>query len=131
MKSYRKELWFNTPHRRDYINITDTVETLVRDDHVAPSGEDDGLHPVSAREPNAFDYRIVGHAGGEKPRLSAESDCGETRERNMFTHPWRRIVDHVFAALFGCGGMKPRFVSKRESYKTMLKVLSRSVPPDG
>jgi secondary thiamine-phosphate synthase enzyme len=26
MKSYRKELWFNTPHRRDYINITPKVE---------------------------------------------------------------------------------------------------------
>jgi secondary thiamine-phosphate synthase enzyme len=26
MKSYRKELWFNTPHRRDYINITPDVE---------------------------------------------------------------------------------------------------------
>ena len=26
MKSYRKDLWFNTPHRRDYINITPEVE---------------------------------------------------------------------------------------------------------
>ena len=26
MKSYRKELWFNTPHRRDFVNITPQVE---------------------------------------------------------------------------------------------------------
>lgn len=26
MKSYRKELWFNTPHRRDLINITPQVQ---------------------------------------------------------------------------------------------------------
>lgn len=26
MKSYRKELWFNTPRRRDYINITSEIE---------------------------------------------------------------------------------------------------------
>jgi secondary thiamine-phosphate synthase enzyme len=30
MKSYRKELWFNTPHRRDYINITPQVEEALR-----------------------------------------------------------------------------------------------------
>ena len=30
MKHLRQELWFNTPHRRDYINITDQVEELVQ-----------------------------------------------------------------------------------------------------
>ena len=30
MKHLREELWFNTPHRRDYINITDQVEALGR-----------------------------------------------------------------------------------------------------
>jgi secondary thiamine-phosphate synthase enzyme len=30
MKSYREELWFETKSRRDYINITDRVETAVR-----------------------------------------------------------------------------------------------------
>jgi secondary thiamine-phosphate synthase enzyme len=29
MKHLREELWFNTPHRRDYINITPQIETLV------------------------------------------------------------------------------------------------------
>jgi secondary thiamine-phosphate synthase enzyme len=30
MRHLREELWFNTPHRRDYVNITDQVAALVR-----------------------------------------------------------------------------------------------------
>ena len=30
MKHLREELWFNTPNRRDYVNITAQVEDLVR-----------------------------------------------------------------------------------------------------
>ena len=29
MKSYRKELWFNTSRRREFLNITPTVETCL------------------------------------------------------------------------------------------------------
>lgn len=31
MKSYRKELWFNTTKRREFINITSDVEQCLRD----------------------------------------------------------------------------------------------------
>ncbi len=31
MKSYRKELWFNTPSRRDYINITPQVQQCLKE----------------------------------------------------------------------------------------------------
>ncbi len=31
MKSYRKELWFNIPGRRGFVNITPDVETCLRD----------------------------------------------------------------------------------------------------
>ncbi len=31
MKSYRKELWFNIPARRDFVNITDQVEMCLRE----------------------------------------------------------------------------------------------------
>lgn len=34
MKHLRQELWFNTPNRREYINITDKVEALVRESDV-------------------------------------------------------------------------------------------------
>lgn len=31
MNSYRKELWFRTPHRRDFINITPEVQECLRE----------------------------------------------------------------------------------------------------
>jgi secondary thiamine-phosphate synthase enzyme len=31
MKSYRKELWFNTPNRREFINITPQVEEALKE----------------------------------------------------------------------------------------------------
>ena len=43
MKSYRKELWFNTPTRRAYLNITGSVEECLRE-----SGIQEGLVLVSA-----------------------------------------------------------------------------------
>ncbi|HTM56925.1 MAG TPA: secondary thiamine-phosphate synthase enzyme YjbQ [Candidatus Udaeobacter sp.] len=43
MKHLREELWFNVPRRRDYLNITDTVEELVR-----RSGVQNGLCLVNA-----------------------------------------------------------------------------------
>ncbi len=43
MKSYRKELWFNTPHRRDFINITGDVEQCL-----AESGVKEGFCLVNA-----------------------------------------------------------------------------------
>lgn len=43
MKSYKKELWFNTPHRRAFINITPDVE-----DSLAQSGVREGLVLVNA-----------------------------------------------------------------------------------
>jgi len=43
MKSFRKELWFETPHRRDFINITPQVEQCL-----AESGIREGLCLVNA-----------------------------------------------------------------------------------
>jgi secondary thiamine-phosphate synthase enzyme len=43
MKSYRKELWFNTPHRRDFVNITGDVERCL-----AESGVKEGMCLVNA-----------------------------------------------------------------------------------
>jgi thiamine phosphate synthase YjbQ (UPF0047 family) len=34
MKSYRKELWFNAPGRRAFINITDQVQEALRESGV-------------------------------------------------------------------------------------------------
>ncbi len=43
MKSYREELWFKTPDRRDYINMTPQVEEAIR-----KSGIKEGLCLVNA-----------------------------------------------------------------------------------
>jgi len=43
MKSYRKELWFNVPTRRAFINITPQVEECLRE-----SGIREGLLLVNA-----------------------------------------------------------------------------------
>ncbi|HET9881281.1 MAG TPA: secondary thiamine-phosphate synthase enzyme YjbQ [Candidatus Binatia bacterium] len=43
MKSYRKELWFNTPTRVAFVNITGQVQECIRE-----SGVNDGLVLVNA-----------------------------------------------------------------------------------
>jgi secondary thiamine-phosphate synthase enzyme len=43
MRSLREELWFETPHRRDFINITDRVQAAV-----TKSGIKEGLCLVNA-----------------------------------------------------------------------------------
>ncbi|MBW2206905.1 MAG: YjbQ family protein, partial [Deltaproteobacteria bacterium] len=43
MKSYRKELWFHVPNRREFINITPQVEECIRE-----SGISEGLALVNA-----------------------------------------------------------------------------------
>ena len=43
MKSYRKELWFNTTQRREYLNITAEVQGVL-----AESGISEGLILVNA-----------------------------------------------------------------------------------
>ena len=43
MKSLTEHLWFETPHRRDYLNITDKVEALLQ-----KSGVQEGLCLVNA-----------------------------------------------------------------------------------
>jgi len=51
MKSYRKELWFETPERRDYINITPEVDAALRE-----SGVREGLCLVNAMHITASVY---------------------------------------------------------------------------
>jgi len=51
MESYRKELWFNVPSRRDFINITPQVEECLRE-----SGIKEGLVLVNAMHITASVY---------------------------------------------------------------------------
>lgn len=51
MKHLTERLWFETPHRRDYLNITDKVERLVNN-----SGVQEGLCLVNAMHITASVY---------------------------------------------------------------------------
>ena len=51
MKSLTEHLWFETPHRRDYLNITHTVESFVQ-----KSGVEEGLCLVNAMHITASVY---------------------------------------------------------------------------
>ncbi len=51
MKSFRKELWFNTTQRREYINITSEVESCLKE-----SGIREGLCLVNAMHITASVY---------------------------------------------------------------------------
>ena len=51
MKSYRKELWFNVPGRRGFINITPQIEECLRE-----SGIQEGLCLVNAMHITASVY---------------------------------------------------------------------------
>ena len=51
MKSFRKELWFSTPHRRDYLNITPEVQACIDE-----SGIQEGMCLVNAMHITASVY---------------------------------------------------------------------------
>jgi secondary thiamine-phosphate synthase enzyme len=51
MKSYRKELWFNTTGRREFINITPQIEVCLRE-----SGIQEGLCLINAMHITASIY---------------------------------------------------------------------------
>ena len=53
MKSYRKELWFNIPGRRGFVNITPQVEAVLRESGIREglvSGERDAHHRVGVHQ---------------------------------------------------------------------------------
>jgi secondary thiamine-phosphate synthase enzyme len=51
MKTYKEEIWFNAKNRRDYINITDTVQSAI-----TKSGVKEGLCLVNAMHITASVY---------------------------------------------------------------------------
>jgi thiamine phosphate synthase YjbQ (UPF0047 family) len=59
MKSYRKELWFETTGRRAFLNITSQVEAALNE-----SGVREGLVLVNAMH------------GGVRPIFQSASGCG-------------------------------------------------------
>lgn len=86
MKSYRRELWFNTPTRRSFINITPDIENALAD-----SGIREGLCLVNAMHISAsvfindderglhadFERWLEGLAPHEPVRQYRHNDTGE------------------------------------------------------
>ncbi len=98
MKSYRKELWFDIPRRRAYLNITDQVVSALRE-----SGIQEGLCLVNAMHISASVFINDDEAGlhadferwleklaPEKPH--AQYDHNRTGEDNADAHLKRTLM---------------------------------------
>jgi len=97
MKSYRKELWFDIKHRREYLNITSQVEQCLKE-----SGISEGLCLVNAMHITASvfinDDESGLHADFEKwlehlaPELPHSQYRHNTYEDNADAHLKRTIM---------------------------------------
>jgi secondary thiamine-phosphate synthase enzyme len=98
MKSYRKELWFNIPKRRGFVNITPEVETALSD-----SGVKEGLVLVNAMHITASVFINDDESGLHHDyeewleRLAPHSPVGQyfhnrTGEDNADAHLKRQIM---------------------------------------
>ncbi len=97
MKSFRKELTFSTPHRRDYLNITPQIEEALRE-----SGIIEGLCLVNAMHITASVYINDDEPGLKKDydewleRLAPHEPVGRYRhntgEDNGDAHLKRQVM---------------------------------------
>ena len=118
MKSYRKELWFNTKNRREYINITPQVEEALRESgikeglvlcnamHITASvfinDDESGLHhdfevwleklapekPYSQYQHNGFEDNADAHL---KRSVMGREVMGAVTEGKLDFGPWEQI----------------------------------------
>ncbi len=97
MKTFRKELWFTTPHRRDYVNITPEVLRCL-----AESGVREGLCLVNAMHITASVFINDDEAGlladfddwleGLAPHAPVSQYRHNTGEDNADGHMKRQIM---------------------------------------
>ena len=111
MKSYRKELWFNVPSRRGFVNLTPQVEAGLRE-----SGVRDGLVLVNAMHITASVF-INDDEGGlhsdydkwlEKLAPHAPIDQyrhNDTGEDNADAHMKRQVMGREVVVAVTDGGL--------------------------
>ena len=98
MKSYRKELWFNVPSRRGFVNITPEVEVVLRE-----SGIREGFVLVNAMHITASVFINDDEHGLHQDydqwleRLAPDEQVDQyrhnnTRENNADAHMKRQIM---------------------------------------
>ncbi len=118
MKSYRKELWFNTPNRRDYLNITRQVQDAVNEStiqegmvlvnamHITASvfinDDESGLHhdfevwleklapekPYNQYQHNGYEDNADAHL---KRQIMGREVCVAITEGKLDLGPWEQI----------------------------------------
>ena len=87
MKSYREYLWFNTPHRRDYLNITDKVNEVLRKSKIK-----EGLCLVNAMHITAGVYINDAESGLIQDFDDFLEKCGGVKRRNQLKREMLRLV---------------------------------------
>jgi len=85
MKHLTEHLWFETPHRRDYFNITDTVAQLV-----LKSGVQEGLCRVNAMHITASVYINDADAHMKRQLMGREVVVATTKGK-LDLGPWEQI----------------------------------------
>jgi secondary thiamine-phosphate synthase enzyme len=99
VKNAREELWFETPHRRDYVNITDRVQ-----DFVGRSGIQEGLclvnpmHITAAVYVNDDEFGLIQDIDDLLERLAPHEPVSAYRhnvgEDNADAHLKRQLMAH-------------------------------------
>jgi secondary thiamine-phosphate synthase enzyme len=111
MKSYRKELWFNVPSRRGFVNITPQVEEVLRE-----SGIREGLVLVNAMHVTASVFINDDESGlhGDYDRWLeklaphepvAQYRHNDTGEDNADAHMKRQVMGREVVVAVTDGGL--------------------------
>jgi secondary thiamine-phosphate synthase enzyme len=131
MKSYRKELWFNIPSRRGFVNITPDVETCLRE-----SGVKEGLVLCNAMHISASVFindnesglhqdfeRWLEKLAPEKPHSQYAHNSGED---NADAHLKRIIMGREVVVAITNGHTRLRSVGAN-----LLRRIRRQTPQTG
>jgi len=136
MKTYREEIWFNTPHRRDYINITPKIEEIIK-----KSGVKDGLCLVNAMHITASVYinddesgliqdyddwleKLAPHAPVEQYRHNAGEDNGDAHMKRQIMG--REVVIAITAGTLDLGPWEQIFYGEfdgRRRKRALVKII--------
>ena len=110
MKSAREELWFETPHRRDYVNITQRIE-----DFIVRSGIREGLclvnpmHITAAVYVNGDERGLLADIDDWLERLAPHEPVSQYRhnngEDNADAHLKRQLMAHQVVLAITDGGL--------------------------
>jgi secondary thiamine-phosphate synthase enzyme len=110
VKQAREELWFETPHRRDYINITDRVQAFV-----SSSGIQEGLclvnpmHITAAVYVNDDESGLIQDIDDLLERLAPHEPVSGYRhnvgEDNADAHLKRQLMAHQVVLAITEGGL--------------------------